>query len=79
MNKKKNRKFLSLRKIPLKSAIKIKFSAESNKFVHLKGNKNNTDKHDFNIAFVIAYIIKHYDGSQIEDNNNNNNNNNNSL
>ena len=70
-NKKKNRKVISLPKVPFKSTIKIKPSKEGYIFAHLKGNKNNADKHHFNTVFVIAYIIKHRNESYIEDNNNN--------
>ena len=69
-DKKKN-KNISLLKVPLKSATKIKPSPEGYKFFHLKGNKNNIDKHDFNTAFVMARVIKHCNESYAEDNNNN--------
>ena len=67
----KNRKIISLLKVPLKSEIKIKPSVEGNKFAHLKGNKNNIDECNFNAAFVMTYTIKHCNKSYAEDNNNN--------
>ena len=54
--------------VSLKSTTKTKPSAEGNKFTHLKGDKNNIDKCDFNTAFPIAHIIKHCTESYVEDN-----------
>ena len=70
MDKKKNRKVISSPKIPLKSALKKKPSAEDDKFLHLKGNNNNIDKCDFNTAFAIAHIFEYYNESYAKENNN---------
>ena len=57
---KENRKVISLLKVPLKNAIKKKPSAEGNKHKYLKENTNNNiDEYDFNVAFVMAHIIKY--------------------
>ena len=55
----------------MKIVIKIKPSAEGDKFTCLKGN-NNIDKCDFNATFVVAHTIKHCTESYAKDNNNNN-------
>ena len=69
-SKKKNQKVISPPKVPLKSTIKKKPSAEGNKFKHLKDNNNNINKCDFKVAFVMAHIIKYYNESYAEDKHN---------
>ena len=71
IEKKKNNKNISPLKVPLKSAIKKKPSAEGNSYKNLKGKNNNIDEHNFNAAFAMVRIIKYYNESHAEDNNNN--------
>ena len=58
MGKKKNRKVISLPKVPLENVTKKQTIVEGNKFIHLKGNDKNIDKCDFNTAFAMAHKIR---------------------
>ena len=66
IEKKKNRKIISLLKAPFKNATKNNPSAEDDKFACLKWNSKNSSNHNFSAAFAIAYAMKYYNESQAE-------------
>ena len=58
---------MSLSKVLLENAAKKKSRVENEKILCLKGNAENENKHNYNTAFSIAYMIKHFRKSHSED------------